>query len=219
MPAWCSSRTYSPGSRPGTTLASVDGILVPHGFGSRGAAGKVHAVRFARERGIPYFGICYGMHCAVVEVAQSLAGLERANSTEVDPETPHPVIDILPEQRNQLGTGGTMRLGAYPCRLVPGTRAEAAYGCAEVRERHRHRYELNPEYRERLEAAGLLVSGSSPDGRLAEIVELPDHPWFVTCQFHPEFQSTPFAPHPLFRDFLRAAVEHHRASESDPQST
>jgi CTP synthase len=200
-------------------LSSVDGILVPHGFGSRGAAGKVRAIRFAREQGIPYLGICYGMHCAVVEAAQSLAGLERANSTEIDPETPHPVIDILPDQKDQLGTGGTMRLGAYPCKIAPGTLAEAAYGCSEVSERHRHRWELNPEYRERLEAAGLVISGASPDGRLAEIIELPRHPWFVACQFHPEFKSTPFEPHPLFRDFVGAALERRRVVGIGSHST
>ena len=201
------------------SLSSVHGILVPHGFGSRGAAGKVRAIQFARENELPFLGICYGMHCAVVEFARSQCGLEGANSTEIDPETTYPVIDILPEQRDQLGTGGTMRLGACPCKLVPGTRAEAAYGCSEVSERHRHRWELNPEYRERLEAAGLVISGASPDGRLAEIIELPDHPWFVACQFHPEFKSTPFNPHPLFRDFVGATVAHQRSVADASRST
>ena len=201
------------------SLSSVHGILVPHGFGSRGAAGKVRAIQFARENELPFLGICYGMHCAVVEFARSQCGLEGANSTEIDPETTYPVIDILPEQRDQLGTGGTMRLGACPCKLVPGTRAEVAYGCSEVSERHRHRWELNPEYRERLEAAGLVISGASPDGRLAEIIELPDHPWFVACQFHPEFKSTPFNPHPLFRDFVGATVEHQRSVVGASRST
>jgi CTP synthase len=193
-------------------LSTVDGVLVPHGFGPRGAEGKIQAARFAREGGIPYLGICFGMQCAVIEVARSLAKLERASSTEIDPKTPHPVIDLLPEQRGRLGTGGTMRLGAYDCRIAPGTRAEAAYGVREVMERHRHRYELNLEYRPRLEGAGLVVSGTSPDGRLVEIVELRDHPWFLACQFHPEFKSTPFAPHPLFREFVRAALEHRQSS-------
>ncbi len=201
------------------SLSSVHGILVPHGFGSRGAAGKVRAIQFARENELPFLGICYGMHCAVVEFARSQCGLEGANSTEIDPETTYPVIDILPEQRDQLGTGGTMRLGACPCKLVPGTRAEVAYGCSEVSERHRHRWELNPEYRERLEAAGLVISGASPDGRLAEIIELPDHPWFVACQFHPEFKSTPFNPHPLFRDFVGATVAHQRSVADASRST
>ncbi|MEE8557629.1 MAG: CTP synthase, partial [Myxococcota bacterium] len=195
-------------------LSGVDGILVPHGFGARGAEGKVQAVRFARETGIPYLGICYGMQCAVVEAARSLARLEGANSTEIDPETPHAVIAILPEQRGREGTGGSMRLGAYPCRITPGTRAEAAYGCSEVQERHRHRYEFNPEYRGALEAAGLVVSGVSPDGQLVEIIELRDHPWFVACQFHPEFKSTPFDPHPLFREFVRASLAYHRSLET-----
>jgi CTP synthase len=195
-------------------LSTVDGILVPHGFGARGAEGKIRAIRFARETGVPYLGICYGMHCAVAEAARALARLNRANSTEIDPDTPDPVIAILPEQRGREGTGGSMRLGAYPCRIIPGTRAEAAYGRTEIHERHRHRYEFNPEYRETLEAAGLVVSGTSPDGSLVEIIELRDHPWFVACQFHPEFKSKPFDPHPLFRDFIGAALEQHRSNQT-----
>ena len=187
-------------------LARVDGILVPHGFGSRGAEGKIAAIRYAREREIPYFGICYGMQCAVIEAARYLAGLKGASSVEIDAKTPHPVIDLMPEQRELDELGGTMRLGAYPCQVVPDTLAARAYGRSEVSERHRHRYEVNPDYRERLEAAGLVVSGVSPDGRLVEIVEYPDHPWFLACQFHPEFQSTPFEPHPLFRSYIGAAV-------------
>jgi CTP synthase len=194
------------------TLATVDGILVPHGFGARGAEGKIQAIQYAREQEIPYFGICYGMQCAVVEVARNLAGLAGANSTEIDPKTPHPVIDFMPDQAEQAETGGTMRLGAYPCRVVPDTLAARAYGRTEVSERHRHRYEVSPEYRERIEAAGLVVSGISPDGKLAEIVEYPDHPWFLACQFHPEFQSTPFDPHPLFRAFVGAAVRRHKGA-------
>ncbi len=187
-------------------LAHVDGILVPHGFGARGAEGKIAAIRYAREHRIPYFGICYGMQCAVIEAARHLGGLKGANSVEIDPKTPHPVIDLMPEQRELDELGGTMRLGAYPCTVVPDTLAARAYGRTEVSERHRHRYEVSPEYRERLEAAGLVLSGISPDGRLVEIVEYPDHPWFLACQFHPEFQSTPFEPHPLFRSFIGAAV-------------
>ncbi len=197
-------------------LARADGILVPHGFGGRGAEGKVLAIRYARENRIPYFGICYGMQCAVVEIARHLAGLEDASSTEVDAQTPHAVIDFLPEQRELAETGGSMRLGAYPCRITPGTLAAEAYGEAEVSERHRHRYEFNLEYRERLEAAGLVLSGLSPDGRLVEIIELRNHPWFLACQFHPEFQSTPFAPHPLFRSFVGAAHERSRDRPRDP---
>ncbi len=187
-------------------LAGLHGILVPHGFGSRGVEGKIAAVRFARERRIPYFGICYGMQMLVIEFARHVAGLERANSAEVDPDSPFPVIDLMPEQRGKSEKGATMRLGAYPCTLRPGTRAFEAYGVSEVSERHRHRYEFNPEFRDRLTRAGLVLSGSSPDGRLVEIVELADHPWFVGCQFHPEFKSTPFVPHPLFTAFVGAAV-------------
>ncbi len=187
-------------------LATADGILVPHGFGARGAEGKIQAVQYAREHGIPYFGICYGLQCAVIEAARSLAGLAGANSTEIDPKTPHPVIDFMPDQAERAETGGTMRLGAYPCRIVPDTLAARAYGRTEISERHRHRYEVNPEYHERIEQAGLVISGLSPDGKLAEIIEYPEHPWFLACQFHPEFQSTPFDAHPLFRSFVGAAV-------------
>jgi len=188
-----------------SVLAGKHGILVPHGFGERGAEGKILAVRFARERRIPFFGICFGMQFSVIEYARHVAGLEGANSSEVDEKTPHPVIDLLPEQRSVRDKGATMRLGAYPCVLQPGTRAHAAYGRAEISERHRHRYEFNPEYRDRLSRAGLVLSGTSPDGRLVEVVEVADHPWFVGCQFHPEFKSTPFQPHPLFTAFVGAA--------------
>ena len=194
------------------TLSTVDGVLVPHGFGSRGAEGKIQAIQYAREHEIPYLGICYGMQCAVVEVARNLGGLPGANSTEIDPKTPHPVIDFMPDQLERAETGGTMRLGAYPCRIVPDTLAARAYGRTEVSERHRHRYEVNPEYREQIEKAGLVFSGVSPDGTLVEIVEFPDHPWFLACQFHPEFQSTPFDPHPLFRAFVGAAVRHQKGA-------
>jgi CTP synthase len=187
-------------------LARVHGILVPHGFGSRGVEGKIAAVRFARERRIPFFGICFGMQLAVIEFARNVAGLERANSAEVDPETPHPVIDLMPEQRTVSEKGATMRLGGWPCVLREGTRAYEAYGVREVSERHRHRYEFNPEYRDQLSRAGLVLSGTSPDGRLIEVVELADHPWFLGSQFHPEFQSGPFDPHPLFTAFVGAAI-------------
>ena len=188
-------------------LSDVDGILVPHGFGSRGAEGKIVAIRYARERRIPYFGICYGMQLAVIEYARHVAGLDRANSREIDPETPHAVIDLLPEQREVEDKGATMRLGAWPCVLRPGTLAYQAYGEEKISERHRHRYEFNPDDRDRLSAAGLVLSGSSPDVRLVEIIELAEHPWFVGCQFHPEFASTPFRPHPLFVAFVGAAVK------------
>jgi CTP synthase len=189
-------------------LGRVDGILVPHGFGSRGVEGKIAAVRFARERRVPFFGICFGMQLAVIEFARNVAGLERANSSEVDPETPHPVIDLMPEQRKVADKGATMRLGAWPCVLREGTRAFEAYAVREISERHRHRYEFNPEYRDQLSRAGLVLAGTSPDGRLIEVAELSDHPWFVGSQFHPEFQSGPFDPHPLFTAFIGAAIRH-----------
>jgi CTP synthase len=189
-------------------LANLDGVLVPHGFGSRGAEGKVAAVRFAREQRVPFLGICFGMQFAVIEFARHAAGLAGANSTEVDPNTPHPVIALLPEQRQIEGKGATMRLGDWPCVLAPGTRAQRAYGVERIAERHRHRYEFNPDYRSRLEAAGLVCSGTSPDGRLVEVVELEDHPFFIASQFHPEFASTPFRPSPLFLHFVAAARKH-----------
>ncbi|MBW2415883.1 MAG: CTP synthase [Deltaproteobacteria bacterium] len=192
------------------SLSHAHGILVPHGFGARGAEGKIHAIQHARENEIPFFGICYGLQCAVIEAARNLAGLAGANSVEVDPKTPYPVIDFMPGQREERVKGGTMRLGAYPCRVAPDTLAARAYGCTEVSERHRHRYEVNPEYRERLEAAGLVLSGVSPDGSLVEMIELPSHPWFLACQFHPEFKSNPFEAHPLFRSFIGAAIRRKR---------
>ncbi|MBX6352078.1 MAG: CTP synthase [Thermoflavifilum sp.] len=192
-------------------LGDVDGILVPGGFGDRGIEGKITACRYAREHRIPYFGICLGMQIAVIEHARHVAGLEGANSTEFDESTPHPVIDLLPEQKTVEDKGGTMRLGAYACRLVPGTHAAQAYGNTWVTERHRHRYEFNNEYRARLEASGLRVAGTSPDGRLVEIVELADHPWFVGVQFHPEFTSRPNRAQPLFREFIRASLAHQEA--------
>ncbi len=189
-----------------SVLADVDGVLVPHGFGPRGAEGKISAVRFAREQGVPFLGICFGMQFAVIEYARNVAGLAHANSTEIDEGTPHPVIDLLPEQREIEDKGATMRLGDWPCVLQPSTRSWRAYGQERIAERHRHRYEFNPEYRERLEQAGLVLAGISPDDRLVEIVEVEKHPWFVGCQFHPEFASTPFRPHPLFVDFIAAAI-------------
>jgi CTP synthase len=190
----------------GSVLETVDGVLVPGGFGVRGVEGKVEAVRFARERGVPFLGICLGLQCAVVEFARNVAGLEGANSSEFDPETPYPVIDLLPDQHGLADMGGTMRLGLDPARLVKGSVAERAYGDGLIFERHRHRYEVNNRFRRRLEDAGLVVSGTSPDERLVEIVELRDHPWFVAGQFHPEFRSRPNRPHPLFRDFVGAAA-------------
>jgi CTP synthase len=178
---------------------------VPHGFGARGAEGKIAAVRYAREQRIPYLGICYGMQMAVIEFARSVAGLEGANSTEIDPNTKYPVIDLMPEQRDVEDKGATMRLGSYPCVIQQGTLAHKAYGTAQISERHRHRYEFNPDFRDQLTGAGMVFSGNSPDGRLVEIVEIEDHPFFVACQFHPEFRSKPFQPHPLFEAFVKAA--------------
>jgi CTP synthase len=186
-------------------LDEVDGVLVPGGFGSRGWEGKILACRVARERRIPYLGICLGMHVAVSEYARHVLGLDGANSTEMDPETPYPVIDLLPEQKEIEDLGGTMRLGAQAVRLAEGTRAHDAYGDAVIHERHRHRYEVNNHYRPALVDAGLVVSGTFQEGRLVEIVELPDHPWFVASQFHPEFKSRPTRPAPLFREFVAAA--------------
>ena len=181
-------------------------MLVPGGFGSRGWEGKILACRVARERGIPYLGICLGMHVAVSEFARHVVGLDGANSTEMDPETPYPVIDLLPEQKEIEDLGGTMRLGAQAVELAEGTRAREAYGEPVIHERHRHRYEVNNHYRQQLVEAGLVVSGTFQEGRLVEIVELPDHPWFVASQFHPEFKSRPTRPAPLFRDFVGAAL-------------
>ncbi|MBM3582970.1 MAG: CTP synthase [Alphaproteobacteria bacterium] len=195
-------------------LHEIDGILVPGGFGERGTAGKIAAATFARERAVPYFGICFGMHMAVIEVARNLVGLDGASSTEFGPAR-HPVVGLMTEwlRGNQVerrgagdNLGGTMRLGAYDCDLAPGSLVGAAYGAARISERHRHRYEININYRDQLEAQGLRFSGMSPDGLLPEIVELDGHPWFVGVQFHPELRSKPFAPHPLFASFVKAAI-------------
>jgi CTP synthase len=200
-------------------LGSDDGILVPGGFGVRGIEGKIEAIRYAREQRVPFLGICLGMQCAVIEFARHASGLPNANSSEFDPATPDPVIDLLPEQREIVDMGATMRLGAQPCHVVPGTRAAIAYGEPVVYERHRHRYEVNPEYRRNLEEHGLVVSGVSPDGRLVEIIELPDHPFFVAGQFHPELKSRPTRPHPLYRDFVGAAHARRHATAPAAAST
>ena len=194
-------------------LNGIDGILVPGGFGSRGVEGKIAAIRYARERKIPFLGICLGMQCTVIEYARDVLGWEDANSTEFDEQTTHPVVDLMEEQRGITQKGGTMRLGAYPCVLRKGTLAAKLYGETNVSERHRHRYELayDSDARRDLEAAGLRVSGTSPDGRLVEIVELPSHPYFVACQFHPEFKSRPTAPHPLFNGLVSAALKARQA--------
>ncbi len=211
---WIDSELVERGERDREVLERLeraDGILIPGGFGGRGIEGKIAAARIARERRIPYLGICLGMHVAVAEFARHVAGMEGANSTEMDMETPYPVIDLLPEQKEVSNLGGTMRLGADPIKLHEGSRAREIYGEAVVYERHRHRYEVNNLLRKRLEAAGLRTSGTSPDDRLVEVIELDDHPFFVASQFHPEFKSRPERPAPLFRDFIAAALE--RASE------
>ncbi len=194
------------------SLKKVDCVLVPGGFGVRGIEGKISAIRYARENGVPFLGICLGLQCAVIEFARNVAGLKEANSSEFDSSTPHPVIDLLPEQKKISLYGGTMRLGAYPCIIEEGTTTSRAYGTLKVMERHRHRYEVNNKYREKLENAGLKISGTSPDGELVEIIELPDHPWFVATQFHPEFKSRPTRPHPLFRDFIGAAIKRRKGA-------
>ncbi len=187
-------------------LEDVQGILVPGGFGDRGIEGKIRAVEYARTHRIPFFGICLGMQCATIEFARNVCGLSNANSTEFDPQTAHPVIDLLPEQISVQDKGGTMRLGAYPCHLAKDSLAYHAYRQPSIQERHRHRYEFNNNYREVLLNKGLRISGISPDGKLIEIIEIVDHPWFVAAQFHPEFQSKPDHAHPLFRDFIKAAL-------------
>ena len=187
-------------------LRDLAGILVPGGFGERGIEGKIAAANHAREEGIPYFGICLGMQVAVIAFARHVLGLRGANSTEFDPDTPYPVIDLLPEQRHLREKGGTMRLGAYPAVLAEGSRVREIYGKEEIAERHRHRYEFNTDYLERFERAGMRASGLSPDGRLVEVVEIPDHPWYIGVQFHPEYTSRPLRPHPLFVGFVRACA-------------
>jgi CTP synthase len=187
-------------------LQNLDCILVPGGFGERGVEGKILAVQYARERGLPYFGICLGMQVAVIEFARNVAGLDDANSREFSSDTPHGVVDLMDGQHEVTDKGGTMRLGAYPCLLESGSLAESIYGQTEISERHRHRYEVNPAYHDKLKGAGLKLSGTSPDGKLVEMIELEDHPFFVACQFHPEFKSKPLVPHPLFTRFVKAGV-------------
>ncbi len=194
-------------------LAGVDGVLVPGGFGDRGIEGKVGAIRLARQQGIPFFGICLGMQCAVAEYARNVLGLERANSTEFDKSCPHPVICLLEEQRTVTDKGATMRLAAQPAKLAAGSLAAQCYGTETISERHRHRYEFNNDYRQQFEAHGMRIVGTSPDGALVEIVEVPEHPWFVGVQFHPEFKSQPTRPHPLFAGFIGAAVARRAAQE------
>ncbi|MFQ5466075.1 MAG: CTP synthase [Thermodesulfobacteriota bacterium] len=196
---------------PAPLLKGIDGVLIPGGFGSRGVEGKIATIKYVRENDIPFLGICLGMQVAVIEIARSLCGLKGANSSEFDPDSPHQVVHIMEDQKSVADKGGTMRLGACPCVLKKGTRAQAAYGSTEISERHRHRYEVNNAYRESLKEAGVEFSGLSPDGSLVEIMEFKHHPWFVACQFHPEFKSTPFTPHPLFRGFVKALLARKRA--------
>lgn len=197
-------------------LSGVDGILVPGGFGMRGIEGKIEAIRFARTKGIPFFGICLGMQCAVVEFARSVLGLEDANSTEFDTTTQNPVISLMEDQSYVRQRGGTMRLGTWPCALAPESLARRAYGEESIQERHRHRYEFNNSYRKAFEENGIRLTGLSPDGSLVEIIEWPDHPWFLAVQFHPEFKSKPTKSHPLFHDFIAAALAHREASRGEP---
>ncbi|MBT9557085.1 MAG: CTP synthase, partial [Myxococcales bacterium] len=191
-----------------TRLGGAHAVLVPGGFGKRGIEGKIRAVRYARETSTPYLGICLGMQVAVLEFARHVAGLGGANSTEFEPECGFPVVDLMDEQRGVTSKGGTMRLGAYPCAIEPGSLAWDVYGSGTINERHRHRWEFNNQFREVLEASGMRLSGLSPDGKLVEMVELPNHPWFLGCQFHPEFKSRPLKPHPLFSAFIKAAATH-----------
>ena len=193
-------------------MAGVDGILVPGGFGNRGIEGKIKAIQYAREHKIPFFGICLGMQCAVIEFARHVCGMADANSSEFNPNSTHPVIDLMPEQIDVEDLGGTMRLGLYPCKVYPDTLTSKAYNAELIYERHRHRYEFNNAFREKIVGKGLVLGGTLPNGRLVEIVELPEseHPWFLGAQFHPEFKSRPTNPHPLFREFVGAAVKHHQ---------
>jgi len=210
---WLDAESLSP-EEVESRLVDFDGILVPGGFGIRGIEGKVRAARYARENGVPYFGICLGMQVAVVEYARNVVGLEDANSAEFDPVASHPVIDLMRDQHDVADLGGTMRLGAYPCKVVPGSKGWDAYGEDVIYERHRHRFEVNNAYRQQLTDAGMRISGLSPDEKLVEMVELPDHPWFLGHQGHPEFKSRPTRPAPLFRDFIGAAVAYRTAREA-----
>jgi CTP synthase len=196
-------------------LDNVDGLLIPGGFGERGVEGKIESIRFVRQHGIPFFGICLGMQCAVIEFARNVCGLEGAQSSEFNREAPHPVITLLSEQREVTNMGGTMRLGAYPCVVAEGTNSHKAYGATQISERHRHRYEFNNGYRDQIFGAGMIPAGLSPDGTLVEIVEIPKHPWFVGVQFHPELKSRPTNAHPLYRDFVAAAVRFRQSRQTE----
>jgi CTP synthase len=215
---WIEAEEITSAEQAAERLRGYDGILVPGGFGKRGIQGMVHTIQYAREHRVPFFGICLGMQCATIEYARDVARLPDADSTEFDPQTPHRVIYKLRELLGVDEMGGTMRLGAWPCQLVPGSFAHKAYGKTEISERHRHRYEFNREYEKQLVAAGLKITGRTPDENYVEIVEAPEHPWFLGCQFHPEFKSKPLEPHPLFRAFIGAALEHQKKKHR-PTST
>ncbi len=206
---WIDSETLEGDADVESILGGMDGILVPGGFGSRGFEGKIKAANYARTNKVPYLGICLGLQVAIIEFARNVLGLEGANSAEIDPDTPYPLIDILPEQKKVTEMGGTMRLGQYPCAVKPDTKAYELYGSTMVYERHRHRYEVNNDFREALQKGGMVFSGTSPDNHIIEMIEIPDHPWFIAEQFHPEFKSRPNRPHPLFRGFVTAAAENH----------
>jgi CTP synthase len=205
--SWLASDMFTSRDRTRELLADYHGVLVPGGFGVRGVEGMLEAIRYSREAGVPFFGICLGMQSAIIEFARNVMGLDDSHSSEFAPECDHPVISLMESQQHLTDMGGTMRLGAYPCRLGQGTRAAEIYGVPQVSERHRHRYEVSNAYRDRFVEHGLTLSGLSPDGSLVEIVELQTHPWFIGCQFHPELQSRPTRPHPLFASFIRAASE------------
>ena len=205
------------GSRAEEHLAGMDGILVPGGFGDRGIEGKIEAANFARTRNIPYLGLCLGMQTAVIEFARNVAAMKEANSTEFDPKTPYPVIDLMPDQHNVVLKGGTMRLGRYPCKIQAETKAREVYGQEEISERHRHRYEVNNTLREQLHEHGMVFSGLSPDGNLVEMIEIPSHPYFLACQFHPELKSRPDKPHPLFVGFVEAMISDKASTGSNKQ--
>jgi CTP synthase len=200
-------------------LSKVDGILIPGGFGARGVEGKIYAANYARKHRIPFLGICLGMQVALIAFAREVCGLPEANSTEFNETTPDPIIDLMASQKAVLDLGGTMRLGAYPCRLMPNTRVAGVYGTSLIHERHRHRYEVNNKYRETLENNGMVVAGVFEETNLVEMVELVDHPWYVGCQFHPEFQSRPLKAHPLFREFVGAVMHQGRGKRQDAASS
>jgi CTP synthase len=212
---WLLSETFE-GGEGVDRLADYDGLLIPGGFGSRGVEGMLEAIRWAREHDLPFFGICLGLQCAVIEFARNVCGIPDANSTEFREDGPDPVIALLDSQLKVTKKGGTMRLGAYPCVLAEGSRAREIYGQPEISERHRHRFEFNNEYRETLAAHGMTISGTSPDGGLVEMIEITPHPWFVAGQFHPELKSRPTRPHPLFASFIEAAARHARRDSRAP---